>query len=62
VHGRRLLVLHESARFFSSEDKDTFNPRGYSLEELALIERALELMLAGQSAGREPEAIPPDER
>ena len=41
------------------EKRLTLNPRAYSTEDLALIERALKLMLAGRSADQEPEVIPP---
>ena len=44
------------------EDKDTFNPRAYTPEDLAVIEQASKLIVAGGSAPAEPEVIPPGDR
>ena len=40
------------------ESKAAFDPRAYNPADLAVIEAALKLMLAGGSAPAEPEAIP----
>ena len=45
-----------------SGNKSDFDPRAYTAEDLALIEKALKLMLAGGSAPAEPEVILPGDR
>jgi hypothetical protein len=44
------------------EQRLRFDPRRYSDEDLAIIEQGLRLTLAGGSADREPEVIPPGDR
>jgi hypothetical protein len=44
------------------ESKPAFDPRAYTSADLAVIEAALRLMLAGGSADREAEVIPPGDR
>ena len=42
-----------------SDDRPAFDPRAYNAADLAVIETALKLMVAGRSASAEPEVIAP---
>jgi len=44
------------------ESKAAFDPRAFNERDLAVIETALKLMLAGGSAPAEPEVIAPGDR
>ena len=56
------IRLRRDISYFLSLTRQKFDPRSYTPQDLALIERALKLMLAGRSADREPELIPPGDR
>jgi hypothetical protein len=44
------------------EEGPSFDPRAYSAADLAVVEAALKLMLAGGSVPAEPEMIPLGDR
>jgi hypothetical protein len=44
------------------EQRQKFDPRAYTTEDLAVIKAGLKLMRAGRSAETEPEVIPPGDR
>ena len=44
------------------DQRPAFDPRAFNERDLAVIEAALKLMLAGGSAPAEPEVLPPGDR